>query len=133
MSTTHRNCEPGCLCSAVANRASMLADVLGVAGLPAGTIVQVKKPAAAGTAGMVGMIGIVVDDVCYPGIDVCQEPDAGGIVVYFGWPDASLVGRVARERLKLVGFTTFVPKGEGTLADASVVIVEDGRIDRAVS
>lgn len=50
--------------------------------------------------GMVGMIGIVMP---FEDGEVCEIPDAGGVPVYFGWPDSGLHGRVAHRRLRWSG------------------------------
>lgn len=93
--------------------------------LPTGAIVQVIEPAADGTVGMVGMIGIVVP---FEDGEVCDIPDAGGVPVYFNWPDDGLHGRIARSRLRVVGMTSFVPVGPWK--HGGVVTVENDRIVR---
>ncbi len=93
--------------------------------LPTGAIVQVIEPAADGTVGMVGMIGIVVP---FEDGEVCDIPDAGGVPVYFNWPDDGLHGRIARSRLRVVGMTSFVPVGPWK--HGGIVTVEDDRIVR---
>lgn len=91
--------------------------------LPTGTLVQVMEPAADGTTGMVGMVGFVIP---FEDGEVCDIPDAGGVPVYFNWPDDGLHGRIARTRLRVVGFTSFVPVGPWT--NGGVVTVENNRI-----
>lgn len=91
--------------------------------LPDGTIVQVIEPADDGTVGMVGMIGFVIP---FEEGEVCEIPDAGGVPVYFNWPDAGLHGRIARARLRVVGHTSFVPVGPWTRG--GVVTVENDSI-----
>lgn len=91
--------------------------------VPTGAIVQVMEPAADGTTGMVGMVGIVTP---FDANEVCEIPDAGGVPVYFGWPDSGLHGRVAHRRLRLVGHTSFVPSG--TWHRGGVVTVENDSI-----
>ena len=88
-----------------------------------GTLVQVMQPAADGTTGMVGMVGMVVP---FEDGEVCDIPDPGGVPVYFNWPDAGLHGRIARERLRVVGYSDFVP--DGPWDRRGVVTVENDRI-----
>ena len=86
---------------------------------PAGSIVQVVGPAADGTAANVGMLGVVADG---PGPAI---PDAGGVHVHFQWHDRALQGSIARERLRIVGVTDFLPAPEDLAAPGVVVTIAD--------
>lgn len=88
--------------------------------LERGTIVQIVKPGEDGTAAAVGMLGFVETEGDAPTV-----PDAGGVHVHFEWHDAVLSASIARDRLRVVGATDFLPGGPAEDHPAGIVTVAD--------
>lgn len=88
--------------------------------LERGTIVQIVKAGPDGTAAAVGMLGFVETEG-----DAPTAPDSGGVHVHFEWHDAALSASIARDRLRVVGATDFLPCGPAEDHPAGVVTVAD--------